>query len=93
MYVHLMSTDKTLWIAIEGDPFVPKITMEGVGIIKPPLNQNDEETKKGPYDLKSRNILIFALSLNVYYSISHHSSSQSVWNVLQILHKGIKDIK
>lgn len=61
-------------------PFVPNMRVEGVGTIKPPKDWNDEENKKTSYDFKVRNMLIFAVSKNV-------------WNALQILHEGTEDVK
>lgn len=40
-----------------------------------------------------RNILIFILNTKLYYSISRHKSTQTMWNTLQDLYKGTEDIK
>lgn len=61
--------------------------------IKLPKDWTNDETKNASYDLKARNILISTLSSNVYYSISHHKSIQTLWNTLQVLYEGIEDIK
>lgn len=43
--------------------------------------------------MKVRNILIYALSANVYYYISHGKNSQSTSNTLQLLNGGTKNVK
>lgn len=49
---------------------------------KIPKDWSDEETKKVYYNLKERNIVIYALSGKVYYSISHHKTAPSMLNAL-----------
>lgn len=51
------------------------------------------ETKKASYDINARNILIYVLSAKVYYFISHHKGSQSMWNAIQVLYEGTGDVK
>lgn len=40
-----------------------------------------------------KNILIQALSTIVFYSISYHASTKSMWDALQTIYEGTKDIK
>lgn len=91
MYVHLMSVHKYLWVAITNKHFIPK--SEVGNSVKHPKDWIDDETKKASDDSKARNICIVALSTKIYYSISHHKSSQILWNALQVLYKRTKDIK
>lgn len=71
-----MSVDKMLWIAMKNGSFSPKRIVEGFETIKPMKSWIDEKTKKACYDLKMGNILIYVLSINVYYLISHHKDVQ-----------------
>lgn len=87
---HLMTLDKILWLSIKHGPFVPKRTVKVVETINPPKNKTDEETRKFSYDPKVENILIFVLSANLYYSISHRKTSQLMWNVLRYLMRARK---
>ena len=73
--------------------FIPKTEVNRVFTLKSHKDWSDDETKKASYDLKARNILIFALSVKVYYSISHHKTPHSMWNDLQVLYEGIEYVK
>lgn len=80
MYVHLVSIDKMLWVAITDEPLILKNKVDDYG--KLTKDWSDDETKKASQDLKTLNILISMLSTKVYYFISHHKSAQSLWNAL-----------
>lgn len=85
MYVHLLSIDKNMCCVVTEGPFIPKDHDE---VVKHPNDWNDVESKKPSYDFKARNILISALSANVLYSTSHHTSAKSVVDALQTLYEG-----
>lgn len=68
--------------------YLQKVTIDSKG-----GGWNDEETYKDSYDLKARNILIFTLSANLYFSISHWKIAQIIWNAFQLLNEGTKDVK
>lgn len=89
MYVHLLSVDKNLWVAVTDDPLCPK---GGGDFVKHPKDWIDNETKQASYDLKVRNILI-TLSAKVLYSILHHKSAKGMWDALQTLYEGTDDAK
>lgn len=59
-----MSVNKYLWVAITDGPFIPKNKQDNS--IKLSKDWTHDETKKVSYDLKARNILISALSTEVY---------------------------
>lgn len=70
MFVHLMSLDKMLQVAIIRNHFVLIRIVDGIETIKPRKNWDKVKSKKCSYDLKVRNIIISSLNANVYYSIS-----------------------
>lgn len=76
MYVHLISIEKYLWVAITQEPFIPN--NKANNYVKLPKDWIEEETKKASYDLKLRNIIITISSAKVYYSILHHKSAQTM---------------
>lgn len=84
IYVHFLSNDKNLSCVVIERPFTPN---GADAILKHPKDWDDTRTKKVSYDLKARNILIFALSAKVFYSISHHKSGKGMWDVLQTLYE------
>lgn len=91
MYVHLLSVDKNLWIAVTEGSFIPKRKVDDP--IKYPKDWTDDETKKASYDLKVRYILISILSVKVLYSMSHHKSTKATWGTFETLYEGTEDVK
>lgn len=67
IFVHLMSLEKMLWVAITDEPFISRNEINNY--IKLSKDQSGDETKNASYDLTERNIFIFALSAKLYYSI------------------------
>lgn len=61
------------------DTYIPKLAND---ILKHPKYWDAVETKKAPYVLKSRYILIYALSFKVFYSISNYTSAKGVRDAL-----------
>lgn len=91
--MHLKSIDYQLWVAIKEVPFISLKFVDGLFSKKLPKECNDEEIKKVSYDLKAINISISSLSLNVYFSISHFMTAKAMWDTLQFLHEGTKNVK
>lgn len=82
---------KNLSVAVADEPFIPRNEVDNS--IEHPEDWTDDETKKASYDLKIMSILIFALSVKVLYTISHHKSIKAMWDALQTLYEGTKDIE
>lgn len=78
MYSYLISVHKMLKVVIVDISFVLKRVVDGVKTIKPIKYWDDEESKKASYHLKVRNILISTLSANVYDSILHCNTTQTI---------------
>lgn len=93
MNMHLMSVDLKLWLSIKERPCIPLKAVDGESIKNPPKKKNDNDIKKSPYDFKSKNTLIFVLSVNEYFSISHCKTVKLMWDDLQVSYEGAQDIK
>lgn len=89
MYVHLLSVEKNMRCAVTEGPFISKGDDD---IVKHPKDWNDDKTIKASYDLIARNIIILALSAEVFYLILHHTSTKGMWGALQTLHDGIEGV-
>ena len=66
MYVPLMSIDIIIWVTIFERPCILKSEVTGVFTKKLSKDLLDEEIKKISYDLKARNIFLYALSPKAY---------------------------
>ncbi|CAJ1973342.1 unnamed protein product [Sphenostylis stenocarpa] len=51
------SVDRDVWDAILNGPFVPKITENGVDVLKPISRWTAEESRKAQFDVRARNII------------------------------------
>ncbi|CAJ1965044.1 unnamed protein product, partial [Sphenostylis stenocarpa] len=49
--------DRGVWDAILNGPFVPKITENGVDVLKPISRWTVEESRKAQFDVRARNII------------------------------------
>lgn len=79
MYVQLLSVNKDMWWHVTERPFIPEGDED---VVKHPKHWDDTKTKNSSYDLKVRNILIYALSAKVFYSISHHTNVKGMLDAL-----------
>lgn len=69
-----------LWVVITDGPLILNNEVNNIFTIKFPKDWSNEETKEASHDLKAGNILISLLSAKVYFSTSHHKTTQSIWN-------------
>lgn len=53
----------------------------------------NDDKKKVQYNLKVRNILICAVRVNEYHSVSHCKISKAIWDALESLLEGTEDVK
>lgn len=93
MSVHIMSIDMEVWNSIKNGRFNPTKVVDGVVQYKTEEEWTDDDKKKVQYDLKARNILISAIGVNEYYSISHCKTAKAMWDALMDLHEGTEDVK
>jgi len=71
MSVHIQSVNMDVCDDVVNEQFEQEVDVNDVMQNKPKANWTDDDKKKGQYDLKARNILISALGMNEYHSISH----------------------
>ena len=55
---------------------------------KPFSQWTADENKKAQYDVKGRNIISSALTLDEFYRISICTSAQEMWEILRVTHEG-----
>lgn len=69
------------------------INAYGVVVPKPEAQWNVDDEKKWSRDWKVRNIIIFALEIDEYYHVSYCTTAKSMWESLQVAHKGTNEVK
>lgn len=69
-----------------------KSIVEAIFVKKVHKDYNNKETKKTSNNMKAGNILISALSVNIYFLISHYKTPKTMWGALQVLNEGTEDV-
>jgi len=93
MKIFLESVDKGVWDAIVNGPFIPTKIEEGKTISKDFLSLTPDENKRAHYDVRAKNIISSALTLDEFYRVSIFQSAKEMWDVLEVTHEGTYEIK
>ncbi|BAT97540.1 hypothetical protein VIGAN_09100800, partial [Vigna angularis var. angularis] len=90
MQIFMESIDIDIWDAVASGPFVPTNNMQEP---KPRDQWTAEDKKKFGNDVKARNIISSALTVDEFYRISICKTAQEMWEVLRVTHEGTDDVK
>ena len=82
MQVFLESQDKGILDATLNGPYVPTKNVEGETVLKPFTEWTAGENRKAQYDVKARNIIASALTIDEFFRISQCKSAKEMWDVL-----------
>ncbi|XP_027933253.1 uncharacterized protein LOC114188805 [Vigna unguiculata] len=93
MKIFLESVDKGVWDAIVNGPFIPTKIEEGKAIPKDFLSWTPDENKRAHYDVRAKNIISSALTLDEFYRVSICQSAKEMWDVLEVTHEGTDEVK
>jgi len=93
MKIFLESVDKGVWDAIVNGPFIPTKIVEGKTMPKDFLSWTLDENKRVHYDVRAKNIISSALTLDEFYRVSICQSAKEMWDVLEVTHEGTDEVK
>jgi len=93
MQIFLEYVDRGIWDAVLNGPFVPVNVVNDVQEPKPFLQWTMEENRRAQYDVRAKNIISYALTLDEFYRISVCTSAQEIWEILRVTHEGTDDVK
>ena len=93
MQIFLEYVDRGIWDAVLNGPFVPVNVVNDVQEPKPFLQWTMEENRRAQYDVRAKNIISYALTLDEFYRISVCTSAQEMWEILRVTHEGTDDVK
>ena len=82
MQIFLESVDRGIWDAVVNGPFVPVNVVNDVQEPKPFSQWTVDENRRAQCDVKARNIISSALTLDEFYRISVCTSAQEMWEIL-----------
>ena len=72
---------------------VPMHVVKDEQVAKPRSEWSESEKKKAQYDLVAKNIITSSLTMDEFFRISQCSSAKDMWEVLEVTHEGIEDVK
>jgi len=93
MQIFLESVDRGIWDAVLNGPFVPVKVVNEVQEPKSFAQWIADENRRAQYDVKARNIISFALTLDEFYRISVCTNAREIWEILRVTHEGTDDVK
>jgi len=93
MQIFLESVDRGIWDAVLNGPFVPVNIVNEVQEPKLFAQWTADENRRAQYDVKARNIISSALTLDEFYRISFCTSAREMWKILRVTHEGTDVVK
>jgi len=93
MRTFIESIDRGVWDSNVNRLYVPKLLVDNVYVDKPWCDWTNEEIKKAQYDSVARNIIISSLNLDEIFRVSQCTSVKEMWDILEVTHEGMSDIK
>ena len=82
MRIFVESIDKGICDAIENGPYIPMTFIDDKEVEKNFHNWTLDEQKRAQYDIKAKNILVSALTMDEFFRISQCSTAKAMWEVL-----------
>jgi len=73
--------------------FQPVKTAEGKTVPKEVSQWTPNENKSAHYDVRAKNIISSALTLDEFYKVSLCESAKEMWDVLEVTHEGTDEVK
>jgi len=93
MQIFIEAINLNIWEAIEIGSFIPTMVVGNATIEKPREEWDDNERRRVQYNLKSKNIITSALSMDEYFRVSNCKNAKEMWDILQVTHEGTTDVK
>ena len=93
MKIFLESVDKEVWDAVVNGPFKSIKIVEGRTILKEFSQWTLDENKRAHCDVRAKNIISSALTLDEFYWVSVCESAKEMWDVLEVTHEGTNEVK
>ena len=93
MKIFLESVDKEVWDAVVNGPFKPIKIVDGETFPKEFSQWTPDENMRAHYDVRAKNIISYALTLDEFYRVSVCESAKEMWDVLEVTHEGTNEVK
>jgi len=53
----------------------------------------DGERRIAQYDCNTKNIITSSLNMDEFFRVSHGKSTKEMWDILEVTHEGMKEVK
>jgi len=93
MKIFLELVDKGVWDAVVNGHFQPVKTVKDKIVPKEFSQWTSDENKRAHYDVRAKNIISFALTLDEFYKVSVGEPTKEMWDVLKVTHEGMDEVK
>jgi len=93
MRIFMESIDALIWEVVVHGPYVPMQVVKDEEVVKPRSKWNETERRKAQYDLVAKNFITSALTMDEFFRIFLCNSAKEMWEVLEVTHEGIEDVK
>jgi len=93
MQIFLESVDRGIWDAVLNGSFVPVNVVNDVQEPKPFSQWTAYKNRRAQYDVKARNIIPSALTLDEFYRISICTNARDMWEILRVTNEVTNDVK
>jgi len=93
MKIFLESVDIGVWYAVVNGPFKPIKIVDGETFPKEFSQWTPDENKRAHYDVRAKNIISSALTLDEFYRVSVCESAKEMWDILEVTHEGTDEVK
>jgi len=93
MRIFLELVDRGIWDVVLNEPFVPVNIANEVQEPKSFAQWTVDENRRAQYDVKARNIISSALTLDEFNKISVCTSAREMWEILRVTHEETDDVK
>jgi len=84
MQIFLESVDRGIWDAVLNGPFMLVNVVNDVDEPKPFSEWIVDENRRAQYNVKARNIISSALTLDEFYKIQVCTSARDMWEILRV---------
>ena len=82
-----------MWSIITSSPYCPTKTIDGISILKPEREWNDQDKKSAQLNAKVMNMLHCALDANEFNKIFVYTSAKEIWDTLEVTYEKTNQVK
>ena len=93
MQIFMESIDSEIWETVTNGPLLPIVVIKNLQESKPREQWNADDRRRSQQDVRARNIISSALTVDEFYRISTCKTAQEMWETLRVTHEGTDDVR